>query len=65
MTGFPWWRLATVVVLVAAFAIAMDAGRAIEAVVIGLLALWSLLLLVLSLLAWKTTTSPMPPRQDE
>jgi hypothetical protein len=53
VTGFPWWRLATAVLLIVALLIALDAGRVIEALVIGVLALSSLVLLVLSLVACK------------
>jgi hypothetical protein len=63
---FPWWRLATAVLLIVALVIALDAGRVIEAVVLGVLAFASLALLVLSLLAWTrsaqygTTARPTP-----
>jgi hypothetical protein len=49
----PWWPLATAVLLVTAFAIALGAGRTIDAVIVGVLLVPTLALLGLWLLARK------------
>ncbi len=37
MRSIPWWRIATLTLLIAGFIIALSAGRTIEAIVIGVL----------------------------
>jgi choline-glycine betaine transporter len=49
----PWWRVATVILLLVALGISVSAGRTIEALIIAVLTIPSLVLLVLSLVAWR------------
>lgn len=41
----PWWRITTLTLLVVAFIIAVSSGRTIEAAIVGLLMLPTLVLL--------------------
>jgi hypothetical protein len=47
----PWWRVATVIFLLIALGIVASAGRTIEAAIIAVLTVLSLVLLVLELVA--------------
>jgi hypothetical protein len=53
MHRIPWGRTTTAVLLVAAFAIAVKAGRTIEAAIIGVLTVPAIVLLVLYVVAWR------------
>lgn len=46
--AIPWWRLATLFLLLGALVISVLAGRVVEAVVIGALAVPTLLLVIMS-----------------
>jgi hypothetical protein len=49
----PWWRLASAVLLTAAFAISVTAGRVIESIIIAILLLPTFAFLVLWIVAWR------------
>jgi len=53
MRRIPWGRTTTTALLVAAFAIAVNAGRTIEAAIIGVLTIPAIILLVLYVVAWR------------
>jgi len=48
----PWWRLATLILLSVALAIAVSQGRTIEAVIIGILIVPTLLLVGAWIYVW-------------
>jgi hypothetical protein len=58
LRGFPWWQLATSMLLSVALVISGAAGRFIEAIIIGLLLLASLALGLLSFIAWRRDRLP-------
>ena len=51
--SFPWWLLLAAALLVAVCVLDFRRGRTIEATIIGVVALPTLALLVLALVAWK------------
>jgi hypothetical protein len=53
LAWIPWWRIATALLLAAALAISAAAGRVIEAIIIGVLLLPSLVLVGLWFIAWR------------
>jgi choline-glycine betaine transporter len=59
----PWWRIATLALLVAAFIVSVSSGRTIEAVIIGFLALPTLALLLVG--AWIYERAPRRPSSPE